>query len=564
MKRQTTKWIALLTVCTMLTGLLTGCGTVEPDKTDTNAEQSSEQNTASEGAKSNAEEPNAEAESQTPEETTGIVYPLEGAGTLTWGMQRNANWSERHDSWADTHFVQELQKNTGITITMEHVDNADGMKLLLAGGKYPDLITFNLNVYYSGKEPKAIADNIVYGMEPEFLQENAPDYWAYLEENPSIKKAITTPEGLITCFAMVRGDEILKSSYTMFIRDDWCEQLELPIPETADEYYETLKAFKEELNVEIPLCVTANALINLLDYGILTSPFGIASRGAYVEDGKVKLGYAQEGYKDVLAWLNKLYEEKLLDPNFTTIEQNIVDSNILTGVSGVSSGSIGSKMGVLLKTNAEQDFSLAAVPSLVANKGDTAMFAHYDNGLPGTNTYITTDCKDPAAAAHFLNYGYTQEGHMLYNFGTEGLSYEMVDGIPTYTDLIMKNEEGLSVSQAMSEYELAWWGGPFVQDRNYILQYYEWEAQREALDTITKTDVAKYKLPNTLISEENQDEYANISSEINTYRAEMELKFIRGEESLDNFDQYLENLKNMNIDRLIEIEQEALDEFNSR
>ena len=278
----------------------------------------------------------------------------------------------------------------------------------------------------------------------------------------------------------------------------------------------------------------------------------------------MKLGYAQEGYKDVLAWLNKLYEEKLLDPNFTTIEQNIVDSNILTGVSGVSSGSIGSKMGVLLKTNADQDFSLAAVPSLVANKGDTAMFAHYDNGLPGTNTYITTDCKDPAAAAHFLNYGYTQEGHMLYNFGTEGLSYEIVDGIPTYTDLIMKNEEGLSVSQAMSEYELAWWGGPFVQDRNYILQYYEWEAQREALDTITKTDVAKYKLPNTLISEENQDEYANISSEINTYRAEMELKFIRGEETLDNFDQYLENLKSMNIDRLIEIEQEALDEFNSR
>ena len=76
--------------------------------------------------------------------------------------------------------------------------------------------------------------------------------------------------------------------------------------------------------------------------------------------------------------------------------------------------------------------------------------------------------------------------------------------------------------------------------------------------------MAKYKLPNTLISEENQDEYANISSEINTYRAEMELKFIRGEETLDNFDQYLENLKSMNIDRLIEIEQEALDEFNSR
>lgn len=558
MKKRTARWLALLAAGTMLTGVFTGCGTQE--EANANSGQQSEQNTPS-----SVEESTTESESQAPEEeAVGITYPLEGANTLTWGMQRNANWSERYDSWADTPFVQELQKNTGVTLTMEHVDNADGMKLLLAGGKYPDLITFNMNVYYSGKEPKAVADNIVYGMEPEFLQENAPDYWAYLEENPSIKKAITTPEGLITCFAMVRGDEILKSSYAMFIRDDWCEQLGLPIPETADEYYETLKAFKEQLNVEIPLCVTSNQLMNLLDYGILTSPFGIASRGAYVEDGKVKLGYAQESYKDVLAWLNKLYEEELLDPNFTTIEGSIVDSNILTGVSGVSSGSLGSKMGVLLTTNADQDFSLAAVPSLVANKGDTAMFAHYDNGLPGTNTYITTACKDPAAAAHFLNYGYTQEGHMLYNFGTEGVSYEMVDGVPTYTDLIMKNEDGLTVSQAMADYELAWWGGPFVQDKNYILQYYGWEAQREALETITKTDVAKYKLPNTLISEANQNEYANISSEINTYRAEMELKFIRGEESLDNFNQYLETLKNMNVDRLIEIEQEALDEFNSR
>ena len=178
MKKQTARWIALLAAGIMLTGVFTGCGTQE--ETDANSGQQSEQNTPS-----SVEESTTESESQAPEEeAVGITYPLEGENTLTWGMQRNANWSERYDSWADTPFTQELQKNTGVTLTMEHVDNADGMKLLLAGGKYPDLITFNLNVYYSGKEPKAVADNIVYGMEPEFLQENAPDYWAYLEENP--------------------------------------------------------------------------------------------------------------------------------------------------------------------------------------------------------------------------------------------------------------------------------------------------------------------------------------------------------------------------------------------
>ena len=28
----------------------------------------------------------------------------------------------------------------------------------------------------------------------------------------------------------------------------------------------------------------------------------------------------------------------------------------------------------------------------------------------------------------FLDYGYTEEGHLLLNFGVEGESYEMIDG----------------------------------------------------------------------------------------------------------------------------------------
>ena len=31
-----------------------------------------------------------------------------------------------------------------------------------------------------------------------------------------------------------------------FIRKDWLEKLNLPVPETTEEFYQTLKAFKEE------------------------------------------------------------------------------------------------------------------------------------------------------------------------------------------------------------------------------------------------------------------------------------------------------------------------------
>lgn len=44
----------------------------------------------------------------------------------------------------------------------------------------------------------------------------------------------------------------------------------------------------------------------------------------------------------------------------------------------------------------------------------------------------------------------------------------------------------------------------------------------------------------------------------------MTIKFIRGTESLDNFDAYLDNLKTMGVDRLTEIIQASTDEYYAR
>ena len=45
----------------------------------------------------------------------------------------------------------------------------------------------------------------------------------------------------------------------------------------------------------------------------------------------------------------------------------------------------------------------------------------------------------------------------------------------------------------------------------------------------------------------------------------MTIKYITGLESLDTFEtEYLETLKSMGVDRAIELQQEALDDFNAR
>lgn len=40
--------------------------------------------------------------------------------------------------------------------------------------------------------------------------------------------------------------------------------------------------------------------------------------------------------------------------------------------------------------------------------------------------------------AAFLDYGYTEAGDVLYNFGKEGVSFDMVDGYPTFNDLMRR------------------------------------------------------------------------------------------------------------------------------
>ena len=539
---------------------LSGCGS---DGGSTTATTAPPQTTTAGKTESTAAETAAQTEDT--QAAAGISYPVEGSPAISWGLLRKSQWSDRYDSFTDLPLGKALQERTGYTIEAVHVENNQAMNLMIASGDLPDIFTYQLMNQYSGKEAQAVKDGIIMGMTPEFLQENAPDYWAYLEANEDVKRALLTNDGEIVAFAFVREPGTSRSLQTLMVRDDWCEELGMELPETADEFYAMLKGFKEQLGVEVPLALTTGHLNGALNNGFLTQPFGVLSRDKYQVDGKVIFGYMQPEYKDVLAWLNKLYEEGLMDPNYTTMDSDTLTAYMLSGDGGATVGPIGSMLGTYLTTNKDiEDYSLAPIKPLVANKGDRPRFGPMANLNIGANAYITMNCKDPAAAARFLNYGYTEEGRLLYNWGIEGETYNLVDGQPVLTDLVTNNPEGLTPTQVMATYALSWDSGPFEISKDINAQYYIWPEQKEAYEIGGETDAALYKMPDTTIAEEDADEYSRLTSEINTYRDETEIKFIRGEMSLDQFDEYLATLDRMGGSRLLEIEQNALDAYNSK
>ena len=59
-------------------------------------------------------------------------------------------------------------------------------------------------------------------------------------------------------------------------------------------------------------------------------------------------------------------------------------------------------------------------------------------------------------------------------------------------------------------------------------------------------------------------EYNALYTDIQTFVQEKTASYIMGSESLDTFDDFVETLKGMNIERCIEIQQAALDRYNAR
>lgn len=177
---------------------------------------------------------------------------------------------------------------------------------------------------------------------------------------------------------------------------------------------------------------------------------------------------------------------------------------------------------------------------------------------------ISGSAENPEEIVKWLDFAYSEEGHMLFNFGIEGESYEMVDGYPTYTKEMTDNSEGLPMTQALGKYIRASYGGPLIQDKRFLEQYYELPEQKESVDLWSESAENKINLPPTTLNAEESEEFNSIMGDLNTYYDETVIRFIMGEEALDNFDDFVAILEGMGIERATELQQAALDRYNDR
>lgn len=508
------------------------------------------------------------------QKSSPAVEPEEEAGgtqlpgrELTYWAELNGNAGSVRPTFMEVPFFQEWQKRTGVRLKFIQppANRAkEALNVLLASGEVPDMIEYEWERFPGGPQ-KAINDGFIRKLN-DVIDRYAPNLKRYLQEHPEVDKQVKTAEGSYYLFPFIRDSDRLRTFQGPIIRKDWLDDLGLGVPETIEEWYTVLKAFKEKKGAEAPLSFLGvpNAL-QAMENGAFSGAFGVI-KGFYLLDGRVKYGPLEPGYKAFIATFRQWYKEGLIDRNIAAVDTRSLDASILSGRSGATIWNAGAGIGTWqpLLTAADPEARLAGAPYPVLKKGERPFYGQRSHYVSSGGVAISAKSDQVVKAVRMLDYGYSPEGHMFFNFGMEGVSYTMKGEYPQYTDLILRNPDKLAPSQALAMYSRASYFGPFVQDERYAEQYYSLPQQREAVKLWADTDADEHLLPPTPKTERENAELSVIMQDVSLLVDEMSLKLILGIEPMEAYDSYLDKIRSMRIDRAMEIQETALARYISQ
>ena len=488
--------------------------------------------------------------------------------TITWWINPNLDVLVTAETLSDTAFGKELSRRMGVNIQFIHPpagQHVEQFNLIAASGDYYDIMSYNWNNNYPGGGAKAIEDGILLNLTEYYEGGKTPNLKALYTEYPFFEKLAKLDDGSIYSFPQTRIEDQLSTFIGLTLRADWLEKVGLDVPKTYDELETILVAFKEQCGAEYPLS-------SQMDWWpALTGGYRV-NLDMYINDeGKVAYGYADPGYKEFLTMLNRWAEMDLLDPEFKTQDRASIDAKITGGKVGAYLGTPDSWLGTYMRLMTEVDptVQMVGVTGLRVSADDVPAMTQKDWEVTVSDwtTGISTKAKNVEKCIEILDYLYSEEGNMLINFGIEGESYNMVDGQPIFVDSIINNPDGLTMKQAMAQYAIGGLGNfPGNQNAAPVAQQRLFPCQNEAIAAWIAggEESFAYRYPPVSVAVEDTEEYAELITDIKTYCEENYLRFIFGQRSLDEFDTYVEELKGMGLDRVIEIKQSAYDRFLAR
>lgn len=545
------KRLAALLMALALAATTAGCG---GDKGSSASSDSGNSGTSSETVSSGETSSGAEPGSVQLPLTTEPV-------TLTYWVYADENCAIMKEDYNDNEFYQEMERRTGVHLEFELVAAADrqtNFNLMIASNKLTDLIYAGASYYAQGLDA-AIDDGYFLDLTDK-VDEYMPNYQAIRKSDPNYELPTITDSGRIGTVYELRQSK-QGPWLGMWMRKDWLDKLNMEVPETFDQWHDTLTAFKDQQGATAALMLNWSGSDG--EIGQMSAGYGVLNNWQLDETGAVNYGPYMEGWKKYVTTMHQWYEEGLIDPDFMATDERAADmTTVVTGKTGAFPA-LYTLPSLYEASSEDPDMYLIPVRPPVENAGDELHIRLRDSYVSG-NTAISAQCENWEIAMRWLDYLFTEEGALLANYGIEGDTFEYDEsGKIAYTDKMLNNENGWTAAQTMASY---------LCPSSGIANWSDWT--RELINVPEKDQdcyevwgAAKedYRLPALSLTPEESVERAALYADISTHVKESTAKFISGALDIEaTWDQYISDLESMGVKRAIEITQGAYDRYKAR
>lgn len=468
------------------------------------------------------------------------------------------------------NYVEDLETNgftkyyedlTGIHLEFEMVPSAgkvDKLNAVMSSGDYPDIL---LNMSVAQETVFAYAAQGMFIPLTPYIDEYMPNLKAIIDTKPELASVLRYPDDNFYDVCKIEESYITMYPYKLYVYQPWLDALEIAPPTTTDELYEMLKAIKEgDPNQngkadEIPFL----SMSQMPWEAYLMTPF-VYDDGAkrfIAVDGHIQAAYTQPEWKEGLKYIHKLYAEGLIAPETFTMQfaqliGTLSNEDVIVGSIPMPS------MSILSPGWADERDKNYYTIEPVKSTADGPAYAVYtpENNVSRIDgqVIITDKCKNPEAAARWIDGFLTQEMSMRAVFGENGVNIRDAEpdelgalGQPgVYTFINSWNQmQNFAWRRTAPHYrELA-----LVVGEVYNIQGNENNPYLMSQKYVGHEPPETLRVPPLMLSSEELTRLADTDKSINDYVVDSLMRFTVGEIDIDaGWDNYLAELNRMGLE----------------
>lgn len=522
------------------------------------------------------------ADDQTKKDDPFYIEGGEGV-TLTYWVTMDDYQSQYYTSLAEHPYFQWLEEKTGVKIEFIHPtweQQDQQLTLMISSGEFYDILG---SPWYPGGPQTGIDEGCFVDLLP-YLDKYMPNYkkalfdegnefneWEWSEkekeifqpnpQTPSFAPPMFTFNGQLWGVTQLWRDEIPADAGPI-IRADWLRELNLEMPETLDELETVLRAFKEK-GVKAPMSLPPYGYSDIFDGSFLLSAFGTGGYFDLGEDGKTieEHSLIKDEFREYLELVRDWYAKGYIDPDFMNSDGDTLWSKMLNDELGIWLNYSGSPELIKEAYTGDQEFDVKAMPIPRKTKDQILRARRKYISEPTSWMCLTTSCEYPEVAAQWMDKHFVKEAILRQSYGVEGVDYEWVDGVPVYKESFFNDEETpLPVKESIYLYPN---GCNYYSTRAFILRMQNGDNTKlgpamEAFKTWEKNAVMELRIPYTVFPDDDYGEMEAYMTEVQTYARPMIIKFITGEESIEEkWDEFVQTCIDLGINKARDIWQSA-------